>query len=490
MDKLRELLMELENGLENCIDRELDINSYPKKEKKIVKVISDFQKEIFSQVFGMQVVENQIEDSSKQILGILGEQKETADEMFSSSVRLQKENESGMKTVEHSVNTAKELNENMLMLKESSENLTSTTLESKEIVEKQTREVYQIIEMVNEISESSVSTQVSIDELYVEIVKIAEILKSVQNFYKQTKLLALNASIESARAGEAGKGFAVVANEITKLAEESSKSVNEIVDIMKHIDSSIYDVKDKSKEENLQIKETVNKAETINVGLSKISESFLLIEDKLDLMNRDLTSNVELNLVINSDLEETTSAYEKVSYEINEINQYIELQHVQTGKMKQIEGILKDISSSLGIITDKYQIDLLGNIKNKVNEQSEEIISYLNYVDLEHAISEVAHGDGNLENQRILDQIMKEKEYIEAIWTNDKSGEFVYSNPKAGIKNASVRKWFEEAYNGNSYVSEIYISGISKSPCLTISVPLYKNDEVVGVLGVDIRVNS
>ena len=47
----------------------------------------------------------------------------------------------------------------------------------------------------------------------------------------QTQLLALNASIEAARAGEAGRGFAVVAEEISKLADATTKTAKRIGDI-------------------------------------------------------------------------------------------------------------------------------------------------------------------------------------------------------------------------------------------------------------------
>ncbi len=56
---------------------------------------------------------------------------------------------------------------------------------------------------------------------------------------RQTNLLSLNAAIEAARAGESGRGFAVVAKEVRHLSQESARTAERIVAVIRQVSEAM-----------------------------------------------------------------------------------------------------------------------------------------------------------------------------------------------------------------------------------------------------------
>ncbi len=99
-----------------------------------------------------------------------------------------------------------------------------------------------LLESINQIKDSFEIVKNKINGLAKTVSSIANFTDVINDISRQTNLLALNAAIEAARAGEAGRGFAVVAEEVRNLAEESTKSSDEIMSLVQMIGKETKDV--------------------------------------------------------------------------------------------------------------------------------------------------------------------------------------------------------------------------------------------------------
>lgn len=177
-----------------------------------------------------------------------------------------------------------------------------------------------LIEKAEEKEVSSTQLSGIIESVDEQSRKISEITSTISSIAEQTNLLALNASIESARAGEAGRGFAVVADEIRKLAEQSSSASSDIKDL---IDNMLLQSSEAVKtvevnrnidsEEYTAIKETEKTFRSIFDNLNELLGSI----DRIKIQNNDIEQDSEALLDVMSNVssitEETSAASEQVS---------------------------------------------------------------------------------------------------------------------------------------------------------------------------------
>ncbi|HWR38507.1 MAG TPA: methyl-accepting chemotaxis protein [Patescibacteria group bacterium] len=187
--------------------------------------------------------------------------------------------------------------------------------------------------------------------------EISSMAASIATIAGQTNLLALNAAIEAARAGEQGRGFAVVAEEVRKLAEESSRSVDGIQELTKRVQAAISLLVDNSNELLQFLNGTVRSDYDafVNVGeqYKKDAEDFQRITgdigDKLQQVTGEMS---EINRAIESvaaTMEESAGSTQLIAKGTGEVSQSLQ-------EITRASGVLAESAAEINQLLVKFKI--------------------------------------------------------------------------------------------------------------------------------------
>ena len=128
----------------------------------------------------------------------------------------------------------------------------------------------------------------SVAALAAQLESVKLLSNTISDISKETNILALNASVESARAGEPGKGFAEIAKQIRNLADQSKANVEKSIKIIADVD----------RQSNAMIMESDGMIKTVDKVATNASESNQAFEF-LSKMSNEINSNV-MEIILNS----------------------------------------------------------------------------------------------------------------------------------------------------------------------------------------------
>jgi methyl-accepting chemotaxis protein len=101
--------------------------------------------------------------------------------------------------------------------------------------------------------------------------RVREVVDLISDIAGKINLLSLNATIESARAGEAGKGFAVVASEVKSLANQTDRSIEEIVKVINDMNLASDDIITSLREIKSSINDISHSSGTVSAAVEEQS---------------------------------------------------------------------------------------------------------------------------------------------------------------------------------------------------------------------------
>ncbi|GGM42630.1 putative sensory transducer protein YvaQ [Paraliobacillus quinghaiensis] len=240
-------------------------------------------------------------------------------------------------------------NENGNEVNTSSEKVAELTNEGKQLMDSSIEQMTAIFKIV----EASVNKVKGLDQQSKEISKLVGVIKDIA---EQTNLLALNAAIEAARAGEHGKGFAVVADEVRKLAEQVSLSVEDITSIVANIQSESNDVTNSLENGYQEVQNGMNQVKLTGQTFEDIDFSLTEMIKRIRLITNNLTDIDENSMDMNRSIEDIAAVSEESAAGVEQTSASIEQTGTSMEEVALATDELANLTTKLNVSISRFKL--------------------------------------------------------------------------------------------------------------------------------------
>ncbi len=312
---------------------------------------SDFSKSFSGTYKGyylkMQNDFNRLQESLRSAIGGVAESvnavSQSINEISSSSEQMATGSSEQAHQAQEVVSFVAEMTQNIILNTESANQMAATTKEQGIKANEGGKVVAETIKGMMKISGIIEKSAQTVNGLGESSKKIGEITQVIGDIADQTNLLALNAAIEAARAGEHGRGFAVVADEVSRLAERTTKATKEITTMITQIQKDTIEAVesiDEGSKEVINGKTLVTKAgEVIELiiegaeNVSNLSEQVAKASEEQSSSAEQISSNIEAIANVTNESAQGIEQIARSSEELQRLTENLE-QLVHTFKFK------------------------------------------------------------------------------------------------------------------------------------------------------------
>jgi len=313
------------------------------------------------------------------------------------------------------------------------------------------------------------------DSLGTRSKEIYRVLDLITEIAQETHILSLNAAIEAAAAGDHGRRFSVVAEEVRRLAQRSQESVESVRNLLDEFAGSI--------------RATVVATEEGSKEATRVLERARAAASAIEDLRGASSDTARVAREISLATQQQNAASDEVVLTLKEVSQVVQRMADGLKQFSETADRLNRLGLVIQMLAQSFHLDSPHSLKHMAATWSEEVRRRL----------------GNWEAiERLLEDLVARQPYVECLYFFDARGgqnalvvnrQLVGDRPIAPSVRAGEgfeeRPWYKAAVlEEHTILTPLFNSLFSGQPIFTAAAPLYQDGELMGVLGLDVNVDS